>query len=58
MTVDKKTEIEKLQHNVNKKDLKKNSIIIKIDKYECFTSEELLPSIPSQITSWKHLKSK
>ena len=48
-TVDKKNEIEKLQYNVNKKDLKIALSSGKIDKYECFTSEELLPSIPSQI---------
>ena len=49
MTVDKKNEIEKLQYNVNKKDLKIALSSGKIDKYESFTSEELLPSIPSQI---------
>ena len=50
MTHDDKIGNGKLQRNINKKNSKKLSIIIrKIDKYEYFTDEKILPSDQSRM---------
>ena len=49
MRIDKKIKVEKLQYNINKKTSKIALPSSKIDKYECLTCKEILPSVSSQI---------
>ena len=50
MTIDEKTKGEKLQYNINRGAAKIWALLLgKIDKYEYFTDEEILPSDQSKI---------
>ena len=50
MTINEEIRDEKLQNNINKKAVKISALSsVKIDKYECLTGEEILPSNQSQI---------
>ena len=49
MTIDEKIEDEKLQYDIKREASKISSLSSgKINKYECLTSEEILPSNQSQ----------
>ena len=51
MTIDDQIRDEKLQYNINRETAKISALSSnKIDKYEYFTGEEILPSNQKQIT--------
>ena len=50
MTTNDQISDEKLQYDINREVAKKSSLpLSKIDKYECLTAEEVLPSNQKQI---------
>ena len=49
MTIDDKIRDETLQYDINREEAKVSASSGKIDKYECFIGEEILPSDQSRI---------